>query len=222
MQIRKGEECISMLTASINSQIRNEIGKNASHRVRDEGDIPAIVYGNQVTPIPIQVNRKQMEGIVRKLGTNAIINLVVGADQKTVMVKEIQRNPVSREMQHIDFQVIQHNEPVQTTVPVKLVGRGKEEYRDNIIQQQLRELTIECLPQHIPENIKIDISEMTVGKPLTVADVEFGEEISILNDPNETIATFLKADKLKEADEQKEEEEQEQNSEAGSEEKTRK
>lgn len=222
MQIRKGEECISMLTASINSQIRNEIGKNASHRVRDEGDIPAIVYGNQVTPIPIQVNRKQMEGIVRKLGTNAIINLVVGADQKTVMVKEIQRNPVSREMQHIDFQVIQHNEPVQTTVPVKLVGRGKEEYRDNIIQQQLRELTIECLPQHIPENIKIDISEMTVGKPLTVADVEFGEEISILNDPNETIATFLKADKLKEADEQKEEEEQEQNGEAGSEEKTRK
>ena len=222
MQIRKGEECISMLTASINSQIRNEIGKNASHRVRDEGDIPAIVYGNQVTPIPIQVNRKQMEGIVRKLGTNAIINLVVGADQKTVMVKEIQRNPVSREMQHIDFQVIQHNEPVQTTVPVKLVGRGKEEYRDNIIQQQLRELTIECLPQHIPENIKIDISEMVVGKPLTVADVEFGEEISILNDPNETIATFLKADKLKEADEQKEEEEQEQNGEAGSEEKTRK
>ena len=117
-----------------------------------------------------------MEALIRKLGTNAIINLVVGADQKTVMVKEIQRNPVSREMQHIDFQVIQHNEPVQTAVPVKLVGRGKEEYRDNIIQQQLRELTIECLPQHIPENIKIDISEMTVGKPLTVADVNLARK----------------------------------------------
>ena len=71
-----------MLTASINSQIRNEIGKNASHRVRDEGDIPAVVYGNQVTPIPIQVNRKQMEALIRKLGTNAIINLVVEQDRK--------------------------------------------------------------------------------------------------------------------------------------------
>lgn len=196
-----------MLTASINSQMRNEIGKNASHRVRDAGDVPAIIYGNQIAPIPIQVNRKQMEALIRKLGTNAIINLAVGAEQRTVIIKEIQRDPVSWEMRHIDFQVIQHNQPVQTTVPVKLVGRGKGEYTDNIIQQQLRELTIECLPEHIPENVKIDISKMSLGKPLTVADIEFefSEEISILNDPDEIIAMFLKADKLKEEDEENEE-----------------
>jgi len=196
-----------MLTASINSQMRNEIGKNASHRVRDAGDVPAIIYGNQIAPIPIQVNRKQMEALIRKLGTNAIINLAVGAEQRTVIIKEIQRDPVSWEMRNIDFQVIQHNQPVQTTVPVKLVGRGKGEYTDNIIQQQLRELTIECLPEHIPENVKIDISKMSLGKPLTVADIEFefSEEISILNDPDEIIAMFLKADKLKEEDEENEE-----------------
>jgi len=76
-----------MLTASINSQMRNEIGKNASHRVRDAGDVPAIIYGNQIAPIPIQVNRKQMEALIRKLGTNAIINLAVGAEQRTVIIK---------------------------------------------------------------------------------------------------------------------------------------
>ena len=110
-------------------------------------------------------------------------------------------------MRHIDFQVVQHNQRVQTTVRVKWVGRGRGEYTDNIIQQQLRELTIECLPEHIPENVKIDISKMSLGKPLTVADIEFefSEEISILNDPDEIIAMFLKADKLKEEDEENEE-----------------
>jgi large subunit ribosomal protein L25 len=187
-----------MLKSVINAGIRNEVGSNACHRMRREGYIPGVVYGYHTATKIIEVDKREVNNIIRNYGTNSIVDLYTGGNVATVMIKDIQRHPVTNEMMHIDFQEVSYNKPIHATVPIRLLGKEKVESRDGIIQQQLREIEIECLPDHIPESIDIDISSIKPGSPLKVADVEFAEELSVLNDSYEIIAALTRTERFTE------------------------
>ncbi|WP_129595934.1 50S ribosomal protein L25 [Anaerophilus nitritogenes] len=187
-----------MLKTSIQADLRSETGKGPSHRTREAGYIPAVVYGANRVTRSIEVGKMEIDQIVRTYGMNVFLDLNMDTDHAVVMMKEVQRNPITNQIQHIDFQEISKNQPIQTIVPIRLIGRERAQENRGVVQQQLREVHIECLPTNIPESIEIDISSLAPGKPLKVEDMEFSQEISILNQPQEIIASLAKAEKIEE------------------------
>jgi len=191
-----------MFKSEVNAGIRSEIGSKSSRRIRDKGQIPGVVYGQHRAPKTLEVDRTELDNIIRKYGSNAMLDLHLGTNAATVMLKDVQRNPVTKEIIHVDFQEISQNELVHTMVPIKLVGRGRVESSESVVQQQLREIHIECLPNDIPTNIEVDVSLLSPGHPLRIADVEFGQELSVINDPQEIIAALAKAQRAEEKTEE--------------------
>ncbi|HAK00202.1 MAG TPA: 50S ribosomal protein L25 [Bacteroidales bacterium] len=189
---------VFLLRTEISGRNREEIGSNASHRIRDRGHVPAVLYGYHKASNALCVDARELEYTVKNYGTNAMLDLHLENRDATVMIKEIQRNPVTKEIIHVDFQEVSLYEPVHTMIPIKLVGKGRAEYREGVIQQQLREIHVECLPKFIPESIEVDVAKLMAGYPLRVADVEFSRELSVLNDPQEIIVVLTKAEKTAE------------------------
>ncbi|WP_168198373.1 50S ribosomal protein L25 [Crassaminicella thermophila] len=190
-----------MRKSVINADMRNEIGSNACHKIRNAGHVPGVVYGHNVRTRAIELDTKEIDNIIRSYGTNVLLNLHVGTDHSTVMIKEVQRDPVTNALKHVDFQEVSQNERIHTTVPIKLIGKEKVESSIGVVQQQLREVHVECLPNRIPESIQIDVSLLAPGNPLKIGDVEFGEEISVLNEPHEIVAALTKAERRIEEEE---------------------
>lgn len=186
-----------MVNSIVHAGIRNQVGSNACHKVRNAGYVPGVVYGHNIDTRNIEIDRKEMENVIRSYGDNVLIDLCTNNGRSMTMIKEVQRDPVTGELRHIDFQEIASGQPIHTTVPIRLMGKDLVESNIGIVQQQLRGFDIECLPNRIPESITVDVSLLQPGNPLKVADVEFGEEISILNEPEEIVAALVRADSIK-------------------------
>ncbi len=179
-----------MEQAFLNGQFRNEIGKGRANRLRNQGRVPGIVYGHTSVNTPVEIDSKELNRLLRYYGESALVGLDLGQGVKTVLLKEVQRDPVTRQVLHVDFQEIRHDEKVKTVVPIVLIGRESIEREGLMVQHQLRELEVECLPHNIPKSFQVDVTSMDIGQAMTVADVEMGEEISILNNIGEVIASL--------------------------------
>lgn len=184
----------------IQSFLRNEVGTNASHRVREEGFIPGVIYSRSMNPVPVQVNRRNLEGILRSQGLSALVSLDIGYSIYTTFIKDIQRHPVTKEIIHLDFQQVEQNEDIHIMIPIILKGRSQIEKSGVIVQQQLKEVEIKCKTSNIPKKLEFDISKYCVGDSIRVVDMEIGEEISIVNEAQSIIASIgvLKLERVEE------------------------
>jgi large subunit ribosomal protein L25 len=170
---------------------RTEFGKNPSRRLRKTGLIPGIVYGSNKPPVPVTVEPKQVEQILRSdSGVNTIFMLhLVGKDQRRyAMIKEYQTDPVSNRLMHADFIRIQMDEALQVNVPIQTVGEAPGVKLDQgIMDMPLREVRIESLPADIPDAIQVDISALKIGDAIRVSDLKVPERVKILTDPTQTV-----------------------------------
>lgn len=173
----------------LNSSVRKEVGKGPSHRVREMGHVPGVIYGHHFANYPLEFNTKEIMKILRQHGDNAIINVMVNGISYPAIIKEVQRDPVSGELLHIDLQQINTSEKISTTVPIILAGRRNIQ-NEGILQQQIQKIEIECYPDKVPENVTLDVSNLNVGDSIKISDVEFSEEVAILNDNEEVIASL--------------------------------
>src|SRR5215467_13778797 len=134
---------------------REESGKGVAGRLRREGKIPAVVYGGHREAVPIVVDRKAVAELIQKSehGVRSIFLLkMAGTDQQRhAMIKDIQMDPISRKMTHIDFVRVVMDEKIRTTVPVHIVGTALGVKEGGILDWHIRELHIECLPGQIPD-----------------------------------------------------------------------
>lgn len=187
---------------AFSSELRKDTGKNASFRLREKGYLPAVVYGSNMNTLPLQVDYKELEVFIRNYGGNGLVELNVGGTSYTVFVKEIQRDSITGKIIHVDFQQVHHNEKIHVSIPVILKGKTLIEKGGSIIQQQLRDLEVECSAGNIPKVLEFDISNFKPGDTLKVADIEFGEEISIIQDAQSIIASVAFAKDNREVDEE--------------------
>jgi len=193
---------------------RVEFGGNVSRRIRASGMIPAIVYGQGKETIAISVDPRSIEEIRRSSGgQNTIIrlNMVEGEQvfKLHMMLKEVQVDPVTEELLHVDFYRLDMSKSIEVRVPVRLEGESlgvKEE--GGMLDFINRELNISCLPDNIPDFIQADIGELMVGDNLRVKDVEVAEGVTIL-DKEEMVLMVIHAPKLPEEEEPEEELEEE-------------
>ena len=160
-------------------------GSRASRRLRREGGIPAVVYGAGTEPVAVSVDAKEFRGAVSgSQGLNTVITLDADGHAFVVMAREIQRHPVKGTVAHIDFQVVDPDQPVVAEVPLHLVGDAVEvRHADWELDQQLFQLQIRSRPAQIPTHIDVDVSGLRVGGSIRVADVVLPEGVSAAGDP---------------------------------------
>ncbi|MDK2888210.1 MAG: large subunit ribosomal protein [Thermoanaerobacter sp.] len=184
------------MEASLLAQVRSGRGKGYRHRLAAQGKIPAVVYGRTIGSIPLEVELRAVKNILAgEGGRNTLINLKITGDgqerQDKVLIKELQFDNMRGELIHVDFQQVSLTDRITTTVPVELEGEPVGVKQGGILQQQLRELEISCLPADIPEAITMDVSGLEMGDTIYVSDLPVPEGVKVLNDPEEVVATVV-------------------------------
>ncbi len=171
---------------------REAEGKNANRRLRKDGEIPAVVYGEGRDPIAIRVGDRQLRDLLRKSGDNAVFLLErEGTDQKRhAMIRDIQYNPLNGAVVHIDFQRIDLAKKVRVSVPIELLGTPVGvKTEDGIIDFVTREIEVECLPGKIPSTLQIDISHLHAGQHVEISALELPEGVEVTGDETSVIAS---------------------------------
>ncbi|HYM62157.1 MAG TPA: 50S ribosomal protein L25 [Thermoanaerobaculia bacterium] len=166
-------------------------GTGAAKKLRQKGIVPAVVYGAHLDPVAIAVDRKSVVELIEKSqhGVRSIFLLkMAGTDQQRhAMIKEIQMNPVSRKMIHIDFVRVLMDEVVRVTIPVHLSGTSIGVKGGGVLDFQVRDLHVECLPGAIPDAVEIDITDVDFHHYIRVADLKLPEGVKVLDDPERVV-----------------------------------
>lgn len=165
------------------------VGSRPARRLRNDGRIPAVVYGNGVDPMPVTVAARDLRAALSTdAGLNAVLSLQVGNTRLMTMARELQRHPVRGTVMHVDFQVVDPNREITAEVPLTLVGEAVELHRsDGLVDQQLFALPIHARPSDIPPFLEIDISGLTVGSAVRVADVALPPGVGSDLDPESVV-----------------------------------
>ena len=197
----------------LKTNIRTNTGNGPARRLRQKGRIPAVLYGPGTESVLLSVNSSDIDKILKKgrIG-QALLNLVIPNNgettTKTVMVKELQLHPVSRNYLHMDFYEVAMDRKIIVNVPVVTTGKAKGVEIGGILQIIRRELEVQCLPLNVPESIEIDITDLDIGDSIHVSDISRQNEVEFLDDENFTVVTIV-SPKVEEAVEAVEEAEEE-------------
>ena len=179
----------------LNASIRKQTGDGPARTLRRSGQVPAVVYGPNTEPILLSIDKSEFEQVVKKRNVNQILfNLLLdGGKQrkKSVMVKELQTDPVSRNFLHIDFYEIDMKRKIRVNVPVVTKGKSQGVELGGVLQVIRRELEVLCLPGKIPESIEVDVAELNIGDSLHVKEIPLEGDIEIPTDVNFTVVTIL-------------------------------
>ena len=181
-----------MQQVRLEAQKREAAGKGAARGMRRAGHIPGVLYGRKAEVIPIQINERGFQDFLQNYGENAFINLeIVDHGTESVMVKEIQRDPVSNQLLHTDLLRISMDEPITSAATIVLVGSAPGIQEGGILEFPHRQLTLHCLPTLLPEEIEVDISELEIDDRLSVEDISLPEGIEILDDLHTRIVAIV-------------------------------
>ncbi len=178
-----------MQQAKLEVQKRDSFGKQGARALRRAGDFPAVLYGRGQDTVSIQLNTRIFKQFLRTHGENVIINMeVINGNPETVIIKEIQRAPVDKQMLlHADFIRISLDEPVTASVPLVLQGTPPGVQLGGVVEFSLRQLTLHCLPMQLPNEMSVDISTLEIGDMLHVSDLTLDEEITVIDEPERII-----------------------------------
>ena len=180
----------------LKTNIRTTTGNGPARRLRQKGQIPAVLYGPGTESILLSVNISDIDRILKKgrIG-QALLNLVIPnngeTSTKTVMVKELQHHPVSRDFLHIDFYEVAMDRKIMVNIPVTTIGKAKGVETGGILQIVRRELEVQCFPLDVPESIEIDITDLDVGDSIHLGDIARQSKIEFLYDENITVVTVV-------------------------------
>ena len=173
---------------------RERVGNGPARELRREGKVPAILYGPKADPVKLSIEKLDLDPIF-KSGAVAqkLLKLEVEGGGKgcNVMIKEVQRHPVSQKLLHLDLYEVSMDQKIKVMVPVTTTGICKGIEMGGMLQIIRRELEVLCLPDQIPENISIDITDLDIGDSFHVEEFQLDENIEVPADVNFTILTIL-------------------------------
>lgn len=181
-----------MAIAELEVQPRNALGKSAVRKMRAEGLVPAVLYGNEEESMPLAVNEYALDRFFHKYGQSMLVSLVSDAnkkdEEKLAIVKDVQYHPVTERVTHLDFYSIRVGVPIEVEVPLSFEGKPVGIDNGGLLQLVRRSLEIRCLPREIPEVLTIDVSALDVGDAIHVNDLNI-EGIEFVSPVNFTIVT---------------------------------
>jgi large subunit ribosomal protein L25 len=175
----------------VEATLRSDRGKNAARRSRQNGQVPAILYGGKGEAIALSINTKQMGVILRsESGHNTIVTVKLGGEEHAAMIKDWQVDPVKGVLLHADLVRVDMTVRVRVSVPVHTFGEPQGvKLQGGIFEMVTREVEIECLPTEIPGEFRVDITDLMIGKHLRAGDLPFDhEKIKLVTDPQRVVA----------------------------------
>jgi large subunit ribosomal protein L25 len=193
----------------IKSEKRQGLGSNASRRLRAQGFVPAVLYGEAMEATPLVVGKADIIQILKlESGENTIFKVAVGSDSYDAMIKEMQTDPATDELLHVDLIRISMDKTVQVTIPI--VHHGDPvgvKTEGGFVDFVTREVEVECLPRDIPESLSIDISELHASQSFKVQAMTVPPGVKVLTDPNTVLVLISLPHKEEEFPGEKPEEE---------------
>jgi large subunit ribosomal protein L25 len=180
-------------TNVLEAQPRQGKNKNEARRVRRSGMVPGVLYGAKKQPISLSLDPKGISKILQsKTGQNTIFELSYDGEKTRAMIVDWQYEPIKGSLLHVDLKRIAMDQRLQVGVPIVLKGEpAGVKQQGGILEQVLREVELECLPDDIPNAIEADVSELVFGKVMRVADLAHSEKLKFLTDPNQTVAHII-------------------------------
>ena len=194
-------------------ELKNDSGKEFNKKLRKEGIVPGVFYSpHDEKNLLLKVKREDFLKLysVKKRG---IINLEINDGQKSfdrlAIIKDVQYNPLKKQLLHIDFYGVTLKEKLTIEVGIELTGEPIGVKDGGILDIELREIEIECLPHQVPESLSADISHLNINDHLTVSELNIPKGIKVLEDPDRIVAAVFPPTKIEEVVEEEEEEAEE-------------
>jgi large subunit ribosomal protein L25 len=176
-------------TAKLKTEPRTGSGSRHAGKLRKTGRLPAIVYGHKEANVAVSVSYDELDRLIRVQHAR-VLELEVGGKTETVLVRDLQWDHLGRFMLHVDFARVSASDRVKVTVPVELRNSPKAT-GGGVLDQPLHTLHVECSPTAIPESIRIDITNLTLGAPIHVRELPLPEGVTVLEAP-EAVVVQLK------------------------------
>ncbi|GBF73664.1 5S rRNA E-loop-binding protein [Paenibacillus sp. 598K] len=180
------------MTALIHTELRPKLNPSGLRNLRQEGRLPGVVFGRHADNRHIHISTGDFKRWLKQGGSGFIQLNLEGEQPLTVMLEDLQRNPVTRELLHVDFQLVQTDGIIRTKLPVKFTGTPNGTRYGGVVQIQDPYVEVEALPQHLPATVEVDISAMEIGETIFVRDVPFADEVTVISGPNEILLSVLK------------------------------
>lgn len=187
----------AMERVKIQALSRTKETKGSKKSLRKKGFVPAVVYGRGAEPALVSLDGQLLRKVLgTSAGSNVLMDLHIdgesGSSGGAVMIKELQRHPIQKDVfLHADLIRISLDEKLEVEVPLNLVGEPEGVREGGILQIQLREIKVRCLPGNIPQYIDFFAEEMKVGDVVTVADLTLPEGVELVEEPDEIIASVI-------------------------------
>jgi large subunit ribosomal protein L25 len=163
--------------------------KGERRRLRRQGMVPAILYGKQQAPRPIQFSARELEHALHQHGHSALFDLTVNGERATAVIKEVQHDPITGRLSHLGLQRVSLEDTITASVPLVFVGDTSVIIDEGgVIQHPASEVTVSCRADHLPESITVDVSGLRLGDSLRVADLTPPEGVTITTNPEQVVA----------------------------------
>jgi large subunit ribosomal protein L25 len=182
---------------ALHAELRDGKGKGAARKLRAGGRIPAICYRRNAESVSVSLDPRTLRDLIRtaSAGVNTLFDLKMTGggdfDGRQVLVKEIQRDPISGNYLHVDLFAVDLKETIHVSVPVHLTGTAQGIAMGGILDHALRDLEIQCLPGAIPEEFRVDVTALEIGDSIHVRDLTLPEGVELLIDPNLSIVSVV-------------------------------
>ena len=181
-----------MQQARLDAQVRDDVGKGVARSLRRAGKVPAVLYGRKRGAVSLQIDDRTFQTLLRNYGSNVLINLVLdNDDEQTVVIKDLQRHPVKRNVLHADFQRISLDEKITTQVSIETVGTPVGVRDGGVLTVTRRQVSVNCLPLDIPEFLRVNVEDLSIGDSFRVSDIEIDDVIEILENETTQIAAVI-------------------------------
>jgi len=181
----------------LKAELRNINLKVKPKNLRKRGFIPGVLYGHNKDTKELQLKTKELQKIISNYGFGTMINVEIEDKKYQAIIKEVQKQTVTHNILHVDLQQLSNDEKIKLTLPLILEGRERVEDSKTVVEQQLKEINIQCFPKYIPGSIVVNANVLRDNNVLKVKDLEISknENIEVLNDLEDLVATLTRATK---------------------------
>lgn len=174
---------------NLNIEKRVKHTHHEARKTRKCGKVPGVLYGKAIENTLIEIGALELNQYILQEGVNSVVDVTLGGEKHKTLIKEVQRDPITRKIIHVDLEEVDTHKKVTANVPVSFTGEENLIKNGVVLQKQKDNVKVKCEAGCIPKTINIDVAKAKVGDNFKIADVEFANEISIMDSLDSVIAT---------------------------------
>ncbi|WP_322874346.1 50S ribosomal protein L25 [Clostridium perfringens] len=168
---------------------REKKTRHSSRQCRRKGLVPGVLYGKGINNFLFEIGELELNHALSVTGEHGLLNINSQEGSLNTLIKEVQRDPVTRRVLHIDLEKVEGNEEIETVIPINYVGEEYINKLDAVLQKNIDSIKVKCSPSNIPKGVNLNVGRAKPGDQFKIADVEFGNEITVVDDLNSIVAS---------------------------------